>query len=791
MSHEENDENDEVDLVDENVLPYTLMPSQLMIPLRCQLKPTPIVGIPTLWVFETGDSNQLLFQLTQNYDEEIFARLLWFQSASLCVLYWDDPKPPLIVFQQAQAYVADVRINNLFLPEGYRLVPTLRIDFLREQVPLGDDSLTWLSPLQQKLTSYSIKKTELRPVRDFLSYIRPSLLELEAKTWGPSPFRLMNFVEENLNTSPVQVDSLAAVTLAESSKSRDEFINRKGLWSRAFSWACRVIRKSKPRPQKPSELGSEATNADRPSQGRFETVVSVASVDNQIARLEKQFLTGPVQKLSPASGEMWENLSVAYETAGAYPEAALTWLLAVWEGGTKVPQWAWGWLRSEARAARGEVRHLNPREWLERSPSTRTTRVLAAWVVWAQLQPTLPEEFRELAPKIQARLDEGENALPVRAAWLARKALASVAQGDVLLLAQAADRLMKRWSDGPISDLDVPPFLRFPTHAAQARHRQARSWIIEKRELIHGWLQRIWSNMPFPTRSHLFPKTLAPFGLEMDVPLTKSYTDILLAWGAAKFGEHTIANKFFQQGRENLPQTQPHLLLLDAWGFRIEQARRSRNQSLPQEFFHTLNRLETLPKYAVESWLSRSRILEPSRTLPPNLYNPKNAEILPTLRDVSDYEQYMRSFPREIAKRNLSDFLMLDRELARSKGGVLDYLLDQVREIIFNPTTEESVRTQMTLGYVNGLRLQPVGVVVARLEELFSRMNSLDFFGSVNRYFCLPALLILEGAIGALVPADLEPNSPARIWLEADEWRVIRKIRSELQAALREAGLEG
>ncbi len=764
------------------------MPSRLLIPVRLRLNPKGSEVLPTLWVLDAPDGRELLRELASHLDEAFFSKLTWVQSGSTHVLFWEGDTRPSLPLEHAKHYVVDQRLPNLFVPEGYRLTPTFRLDFLKQRLPLDPQSLTWLIPSEQGITVATTKKTAFKRVRDLLDYSHPEIQHNTAPIPKVDLFRLLPFAEENLAANSVTASAPEFVGEGFDFKElkAPSRVSQPGLLSRTFRWASRMVKGSSDPEKKP-----EAPKPETPEpSGRFESVVSGASVENQITRLEKQFLEGHVKKQSQASAEAWENLSVAYETAGAYPEAALSWLLAVWEGGEKAPQRAWGWLRSEARAARGEVKHINPRTWLEQAPSHGTTRVLAAWVVWANLQPTLPAEFRELAPKIQSRLDDGENALPVRAAWLARQALARVADGDVLLLAKSADRLIHRWADGPISDLDVPPFLRFPTHSAQTRHRQARSWITEKRDLIHQWLNRVWSNMPFPVHGHVFPKSLAPFGLEIDVPLTKGYADLLLAWGAAKFGEHTISHKFYQSGKSHLPETEPHRFLLRCWGYRIDQARKSRSHPIPSEIMAQVNSLETLPKHAVEKWLSASRVLQPSSFAQRNLYRPTNTEALASIHTVREYEEFTRSFSKEIARRNLIDHLFLDRVLTRTPAEVREHLIDEARNHIFIPTTEEEVRTQLIHGYVHCLRFLPVGVVVARLEELFSRMNSLDFFGSVNRYFCLPALIILEGAIRALVPPELEPGSPARLWLEADEWQVLRKIRTELQGALKLSGIE-
>ena len=179
--------------------------------------------------------------------------------------------------------------------------------------------------------------------------------------------------------------------------------------------------------------------------------------------------------MSDTPPEQWAELAAAYDAAGNPGHAALCWLNALWAQPRPTPLWAWGWVRSEARAARPEVRTIDPGPWLATAPSPGTTRAMAAWVVWASLQSPPPPALADRGPELQARLEAHEHWLPVRAAWLARSALALRERGDVLGLARTRDRLAERLlATGLSLELDTPSFLRFAGEGVRERFQEAR-----------------------------------------------------------------------------------------------------------------------------------------------------------------------------------------------------------------------------------------------------------------------------------------------------------------------------
>ena len=314
--------------------------------------------------------------------------------------------------------------------------------------------------------------------------------------------------------------------------------------------------------------------------------------------------------------EQWAELAAAYDAAGNHKDAALCWLNAVWGQAKPSPLWAWGWLRAEAKAARPEVKSIDPVPWLASTPGPGTTRALAAWVVWASQQNPPPDVFVERKVAIQARLEAHEHFLPVRAAWLTRATLSRHGNGDVLGLARTRDRLSERLVFAGLSlELDTPSFLRFAGEGVRERFQEARRWLVDKRDLIHQWIGRIpeearFHAPPGPGRNHL-----REVGLEPEVTNTRGYVDLILAWGLMRFAEHSAADAIRKQAFGTNSTDEPvHAALCDAFDYRIQEVREGKlpRGPLPAGVQSKINRLENLPRYAVDKLREHSRILEPT-----------------------------------------------------------------------------------------------------------------------------------------------------------------------------------
>ena len=351
---------------------------------------------------------------------------------------------------------------------------------------------------------------------------------------------------------------------------------------------------------------------DRLHHARPEAVSPAAERCQQLEAHFLQAMSGEAE----TPPERWAELAAAYDGAGKPADAALCWLNALWAQPRPTPLWAWGWVRSEARAARPEVKVIDPAPWLTFAPSPGTTRAMAAWVVWASIQSSPPAALAERGPEIQAHLEAHEHWLPVRAAWLARAALARAGRGDVLGLARTRDRLSERLLAVGLSlELDTPSFLRFAGEGVRERFQEARRWLADRREHIHQWLARRPEDSWVRAEPADPTGPLRQVGLEPDVAHTRAYADLVLAWGLSRFAEHATAEEVRRQGSAALPGGDPvHTALREGFEFRITQVREGKppRGRLPAPLLARIHDLGGLPRYAVDKLREHSRVLEPT-----------------------------------------------------------------------------------------------------------------------------------------------------------------------------------
>ncbi|HEY8506170.1 MAG TPA: hypothetical protein VIL46_16405, partial [Gemmataceae bacterium] len=325
-----------------------------------------------------------------------------------------------------------------------------------------------------------------------------------------------------------------------------------------------------------------------------------------------------------------------------FPDAAVCWLNALWDQERPLPLWAWGWLRAEARGVRVVLPDGGPpagpdaaavvplRQWLGAPPAPGPARALAAFAVWAALQPEVPARLGELLGPLQRYLEASEPWLPVRAAWMARASLARLSGGDVLSLAQARDRIVARLREHGFSlDLDVPSFLRFAAGGVSERFQAVRDWLLRVRDPLRrrieamvggGARERQWSAAPVGVGDSTAGGVgrLQRFGLEPELPCTRAYADLMLAWGLARLGEHHASAGWVRQAAEVLSLGDPvHAFLLAAFEYRIRQVQEGRppRGPLPAGLLAGLAAMPDDARYKIDKLRERSRILEPSEAV--------------------------------------------------------------------------------------------------------------------------------------------------------------------------------
>jgi hypothetical protein len=594
---------------------------------------TPVPPIPTrlrlvrgddreparLWVLR-HDALALLAAYCRAAHEQLLARFAVAVSVSAgapCVVLraLTAKGPPPVFVGPAVAYAPLLKLPNLFLPAATRLAPPLRRDAIRRALVLPSDRVVWLHPAGDgAFVPESLPESAFRPLPEWVEYrVEPARV---MKAWAQSfRWELEPFVEKP-EPKPVVVEPVARPAPRPAPPPP-----RRGALARTFGWLKKTLRPPRgltlppPEPAEPMEpsipveeaVRTALNQGDRLHLARPETVSSALE---RCHTLESRFLKDLPAITADRQPELWAELAAAYDAAGNHADAAICWLNALWGQSKPSPLWAWGWLRAEARAARPEVKSIDPGPWLAGAPGPGTTRATAAWVVWASLQTPPPAALTERAADLQARLEAHERWLPVRAAWLARTATARLGS-DVLGLARTRDRISERLLVNGLSlELDTPSFLRFAGEGVRERFQEARRWLVDKRDLMHQWIERL----PGPGQVPSEP-LLRRVGLEPDVVHTRAYADLILTWGLTRFAEHTAAESVRKDAAAGLPADDPvHAVLREAFEFRIAQVRDGKppRGPLPAGVLERIEALDGTPRYAVEALQEQSRILEPT-----------------------------------------------------------------------------------------------------------------------------------------------------------------------------------
>ena len=153
----------------------------------------------------------------------------------------------------------------------------------------------------------------------------------------------------------------------------------------------------------------------------------------------------------------------------------------MWDADPIPPEWIGGWVRSELLATGGSIRAEEfDKRLANPAPGQVETRAVIASFLWLASQNPVPAWLGARLPVVQKFLEQHEQALPVRAVWLAGYRLSQLAGADVLGLARVRDRVLDRLlTQGLTAEKDLPHFLRFAGHKDSERMRTVRDKAME------------------------------------------------------------------------------------------------------------------------------------------------------------------------------------------------------------------------------------------------------------------------------------------------------------------------
>jgi hypothetical protein len=674
--------------------------------------------------------------------------------------------PPVLVGMPA-GYRPLLKLANLYSPVGRRLTPVPRRATLRQILAPDANRLVWVRLLDDgSFRAESIPLAALRPLTEFVEHrIENETREVEPWTqgagWEFESFRVKAETAPRAKPTPPEDKPVPQRQTMPSAPEQQEPTRRRGLLSRLFG---RRRREEAPIAEPPAPIDDAApipvedavNSALRLPQERGVTPPAKADAARERAKaLEARFLAA-LARLSPGDRlELWPELGAAYAQTGNSGDAAICWLNALWEQDKLSPSWAWAWLRAEAAQARWDPNHVRLTDWLNAAPTPARARAVAAYAVWVAQQKPLSSEFLANLGSLQTYLENHEAHLPLRAAWLARSAIARLTRGDVLDLARTRDRLLERLLDNGLGlDLDTPTFIRFAESGDPARFKLVQKWLAQRRTPIQKWIAQLG-----PERVGGEPEriSLARFGFEAEVRGTGAYADLMVAWGLARLGEKVEAARLRDQAWQILDDADPiHGVLKSAFDFRIRQARDGKlaDGPLPAELLARLDALNTDQRYNVDRLRQHSQILDPSERI--------DAYWASTYRGYRGWDQLRRKLvdlpglePTTLNERVRHLLARVDKESAATLPALLDKALDLAPRLERGLAEEVLNRVPEALDLIAGtsslrLRLLEKGLLAAAYLQKETKVQRLanDFARYVEEQRGLPASSMLEGLTG-------------------------------------------
>lgn len=615
---------------------------------------------PELWALK-HDALAMLTAFVQQSDDRLLSRLslaLAGNGSSTVAILRSAPQresPLVLMLPGANPFRQVWRLPNLFAPCGMTLNPPLRRDVVRARLAPDADRLVWLeSDESGGMTAQSLPASAFRPLLEFVQY-------------GVEFRPVACVVPEAPPMLPVTPYSVRSVRAAPPSRrvAAPSPPSKPAASPAGAGWMQKLVRWVTPLFARPDETSAEPRSPSIPELPAPLRPATHAT-DERRRALEMQLLAG--EPNDAAQSSLWPELAGIYVAQGQFADAAACWLHALWSD-EQPDRWVRGWLSAESRAKpEAALEH-----WLSSPPTPESIRALAAFLAWAAAQPTTTGIATALA-RSQFLIDAHEHWLPVRAAWLCRRALSRLAGEDAIGLMSCRDRLLARlFQNGLSAELDVPTFIRFAGQVSGERRQEARDWLLRVREPMHAWIAQPVSGGPLDVR-------LPQYGLGAIPRFNRAYVDLILAWGLARLGERSASEDLVVQARSGLDLGDPvHGFLADAYAYRLDQAISGATPAGPlsAELLTRLAELQARERndegererqwiFKIERMRQSSRILEPEERV--RAYEEGHLD----RRMADGSELRVTTNPDELAERLTALLAAPPEQLARSLAVALD-----------------------------------------------------------------------------------------------------------------------
>lgn len=537
-----------------------------------------------LWVLEE-DAWRQVEQLINSSDNELLDRLAFAvveqAEQPLVILRLRPSKlpPPVLIFRGLACH-RYLNLPNLFIPVGQRLRPPLRRDVVARLLAADTGQIVWLQPAEDHtFRSRSVADAHFRPLSQCVDYVldrahEPLAAWVSAHRFDFASFACRDDVARAKPTAREQPLREPAPQIAPSpATSKDSSL--------------------------PAEEPIVAEVIEAPTSELLRAPPLTSELAQRLASVEEQFRALDTPLESPERQSLWREMAQLNGALQRRFDAALCWTHAYWEedasrrGDAQASLVHWGASQDAALLSRVQLQQLL---------NDHTTRKATLIELSAQLihlaEQGAAGELHESLPLIARLLAEHDRILPVRLAWLAWVALTKLTHGDELALARARDRLLERlFQNGLTAEHDLPGFLRVGSGTDEDRQRILRQELTTLRDRVAEWIVEP-------------PSSLAR---------TRAYADLIFAYGLARLGETTQAERIAVWARQQVDSSDAlHHWSVQAFELRISEAASGTLRSqLSPDLLDFLERMGRTERYKADRLRQRSRILEPFERIDP------------------------------------------------------------------------------------------------------------------------------------------------------------------------------
>jgi hypothetical protein len=308
--------------------------------------------------------------------------------------------------------------------------------------------------------------------------------------------------------------------------------------------------------------------------------------------LEQRLIALPGPWDQPERQVLWHELASLNAQLGRWGEAAIYWLNALWEADH--PQaLVERWVRWELGNVDEITNELIALAGLSEEPTERQAQKWAALLLWAASRDRLPPRLDDRG--VLEQFERLESAIPLRAVWLVWRGLARHLPDVAQRLPGVAARVLRRLETGIDSRVELPGCV----HAAGTRFQILGDWLLHLHDLSQGWVEAQQGESPGTSQ-------------------TPAYVRLLFAFGLACLGRSVPCLKLREQAAAVLASgDEAHIFLLNAYGYRIDQALEGRGLGgpLPQDVTESCDHMRRMSRYVMERLREHSLILEPDQRI--------------------------------------------------------------------------------------------------------------------------------------------------------------------------------